>query len=239
MNKYEKTKKMNVAEYKQGDHVSLFVPRNIHHAIDRRRLACIVINKSSGRYPTYKLLSDYGVLNRRFTGNALMPFPGIIKAGPPTRQVSLSEAYKISQASEAVFCHCKTTCNTKSCRCYSASKLCSSRCHKHNTRQCSNYGTSPERSDQIELAQKYSFPIFGGEVNINGSEIKFLNTCAVDTWISIFNVILTENELFLENKSIYFEEHAKNLLQIIKRKDFGLAKWEIAEKTIYPRVAML
>ena len=45
--------------------------------------------------------------------------------------------------------------------------------------------------------------------------------------------------MLLENKSIYFEEHAKNLLQIIKRKDFGLAKWEIAEKTIYPRVAML
>ena len=29
--------------------------------------------------------------------------------------------------------------------------------------------------------------------------------------ISIFNVILTENELFLENESIYFEEHGEVL----------------------------
>ena len=115
MNKYEKTKKIKVAEYKQGDNVSLFVPRNIRHETDRRRLACIVINKSSGCYPTYNLLSEYGTLNRRFTGNSLMPFPGIIKAGPPTREIVLSEAYKMSQVSEVVFCHCKTTCNTKSC----------------------------------------------------------------------------------------------------------------------------
>ena len=159
-----------------------------------------------------------------------MPFPGIIKAGPPTRQISLSEAYKMSQALEVVFCHCKTTCNTKSCRCYSTSKLCSSRCHKHNTRQCSNYRPSPKKSDEAQLEQKYSFPVFGGGVNINGSELKLLNTCAVYTWISIFNVILTENELFLEKQSIYFEEHFKNLLQIIKRKDFSFAKWAIAEK---------
>ena len=52
MNKYEKTKKINVAEYKLGDHVLLFVPKNIHRATGRRRLACIVINKPSERYPT-------------------------------------------------------------------------------------------------------------------------------------------------------------------------------------------
>ena len=45
INKYEKTKKIKVAEYKYGDHVPLFVPRNIRHATDRRGLACIVINK--------------------------------------------------------------------------------------------------------------------------------------------------------------------------------------------------
>ena len=112
----------------------------------------------------------------------------------------------------------------KSCRCYSASKLCSSRCHKHNKRQSSNDRTSPERSGQVELAQKYSFPVFSGGVNINGSELKFLKTCAVDTWISIFNVILIENEFFLETESIYSEKHSKNLLQVIRRKDFGLVK---------------
>lgn len=58
---------------------------------------------------------------------------------------------------------------------------CSSRRDKHNTQQYSNYRTSPGRSDQEELAQKYSFPTFGDGFNINGSELKFLNTYAVDT----------------------------------------------------------
>ena len=44
-NKYEKTKKIKVAEYKDGGHVPLFVPRNICHATDRRVLVCIAINK--------------------------------------------------------------------------------------------------------------------------------------------------------------------------------------------------
>ena len=107
---------------------------------------------------------------------------GVIKTGPPTRQIGLSEAYQMSQASEAVYCHCKTTYNTKSFRCYSASKLCSSRRDKHNTQQYSNYRTSPGRSDQEELAQKYSFPTFGDGFNINENELKFLNTYAVGTW---------------------------------------------------------
>ena len=152
-------------------------------------MACVVINKSSRRYQTYKLLSEYGVLNIHVTGNTLLPFLGIIKEGPPSRQISLSEAYKIWQALDAVFCYCKTACNTKSCICYSASKWCSLRCHNHNTRRYSNYRTSPERSDQVELAQKYSFPVFGGRVNIDGSELKFLNACTFNTWISVFNVI--------------------------------------------------
>ena len=37
MNKYEKTKKIKVEEHKQGDHVSLFVPKNIRHSTGRRR----------------------------------------------------------------------------------------------------------------------------------------------------------------------------------------------------------
>lgn len=157
MNKYGKMKKIKVAQHKQGNYLSLFLPRNIHRAVDKRRLSHIVINNSSGWNPTYKLLSEYGGLNRRLTGNKLMPFPGIIKAGPLTQQISLPEAYTMSQASEVDICYCKTTCNTKSSRCYNLSKLCFSRVHRHNTWQYSNYRITPAKSDQVKLAKNMVF----------------------------------------------------------------------------------
>ena len=122
MNKYEKTKKKRWQNTNRATTYRYLYQKNTRHATNRRRMACVVINKSSRHYQTYKLLSEYGVLNIHVTGNTLLPFLGIIKEGPPSRQISLSEAYKIWQALDAVFCYCETACNTKSCICYSASK---------------------------------------------------------------------------------------------------------------------
>ena len=67
-----------------------------------------------------------------------MPFPGNVKIGPPTKKLSLSEAYKLFQMTEVTFCHCKKACSTKQCRCYVKGQRCSSRCYKTNTKNCNN-----------------------------------------------------------------------------------------------------
>ena len=93
--KYFSTKRIKVVEFREGDHVSVAIPRAIRHSNDLRRLLFVVLNRSNGRYPTYKLMSEYGVINRRVTAATLMQYPEVIRTGAPNQQLSLSEAYKL------------------------------------------------------------------------------------------------------------------------------------------------
>ena len=51
--KYATTKRVKVAEFEEGDHVSVFIPKAIRHAIDLRRLPCVILKKSAGCSPVY------------------------------------------------------------------------------------------------------------------------------------------------------------------------------------------
>ena len=159
----------------------------------------------------------YVVINRRVTAATLMLCPAFIKTGPPNVQLSLSKAYKLFQMSEVTFCHCKKSCNARQCRCYAASTICTSRCHKYNMAHCRNYRGKSHNikgvndSRQIISDRDLILPVFGGDVMINGNLYRFFNTCVVDTWIAdIFATLMKDAPPFL--RQVVLPSEFKDLL---------------------------
>lgn len=62
---------MKVASLKGGDTVSVIIPKRDRHAANQKRAPRIIIGKSSGLPATYRLLSEHGVLNKRFNASKL------------------------------------------------------------------------------------------------------------------------------------------------------------------------
>ena len=195
-------------------------------------MPCVIIEKGSGKQPTYKLLTEYGILSKRYTASDLMPFPSDIKCGNPSIKISLSEAAKKAVSSTHVFCHCKGDCNTLSCRCRRASIICSSRCHKASSEKCKNKKSSivsdaiknPNNSKYKEM-QKINIgkvPSFGGRIIFDERLYQFQNTCAIDTWFVIFKVLLP----VLRNQEN--TEQLQHLLQLIEKGHFNEAKLQVA-----------
>ena len=92
--RYNAKKKTCTSKYSVGNNVSVFIPNRYRHASDVKRLPCVIIEKGSGEQPTYKLLTEYGILSKRYTASDVMPFPSNIKCGNPSTKISLSEAAK-------------------------------------------------------------------------------------------------------------------------------------------------
>ena len=103
--KYQRSKWIKVAEFQLGQNVSLFVPSKERHSSDMKRLPCTVVHRSAGNQPTYRLLSQYGTLERRYTAAKLMDFPGIVRAGDPDKLISLRSA-TTEQSFSVVAKHC-------------------------------------------------------------------------------------------------------------------------------------
>ena len=208
--KYSSRKRIKVVKFREEDHVSVEIARAIRHSSNLRRLPSLVPNRWNGRYPTYKLMSEYGVINRRVAAATLMPYTAVIKTGPPNVQLSPSEAYKLFQMSEATFCHCKKSCNTTQCRCYAASNLCTSHCHKCNTTHCRKYRGKSQNikgvddSCQITSDHDLILPVFGVDIMINENLYRFFNTCAVDTWIAIFATLMRDSPPFFLRQVAFF-----------------------------------
>ncbi|XP_065681535.1 uncharacterized protein LOC136095180 isoform X1 [Hydra vulgaris] len=104
--KYNKQKKFKVAGLKEGDHVSVAIPKSLRNSTDMLRLPCVVLHKSFGENPTYKLVTSHGVLEKRFNATNLMPYSSIVKVKSDAN-VSLSEAVLNEITSKVVFCRCK------------------------------------------------------------------------------------------------------------------------------------
>ena len=104
--KYQKGKRIKVADFQIGENVSLLIPKGDRQHSDLKRLPCTIIDKSSGQIPTYKLLCEHGMLNRRYTASTLMSYPGVVK-GKIQKRISLTEAGQLSNMNVVVFCSCK------------------------------------------------------------------------------------------------------------------------------------
>ena len=134
-----------------------------------------------------------------------MPVPGDVKIGSPTNILSLTDVYKLFQMTEVTFCHCKKSCNTAQCRCYKKSRQCSSRCHEIDTVNCKNKNHERNGIEDYELSSNTlsvsrAIPAFGGEIELSdGNFVKFLNICAIDTWIVILKAVMKNNpHVFLQ-----------------------------------------
>ncbi|XP_065680398.1 uncharacterized protein LOC124806315 isoform X2 [Hydra vulgaris] len=164
--KYNKQKKFKVAVFKEGDHVSVAIPKSLRNFTDMLRLPCVVLHKSFGEYPTYKLVKSHGVLEKRFNATYLMPYSSIVKVKSDAN-VSLSEAVLNEITSKVVFCRCKKACQTKHCRCFENGIPCVSRCHKGKTKNCKN--NNPHFSVQSETINEQKLLEFNRN-NINEDE---------------------------------------------------------------------
>ena len=105
--KYATGKRVKVAKFEKGEHVSVKFPKAIRHLTDLRRLPCVILKKSPRRSPTYKLICEYGLIKSSFTAASLISFPGDVKTGPPTNILSFTDAYQLFQMTKVIFCHCK------------------------------------------------------------------------------------------------------------------------------------
>ena len=149
--KYSHGKRVMVAEFKEGEHVSLKIPKTTRHSADLTRLPCVIVNKSSGNQSTYRLICRYGTLKQRVTASNLMPYPGDIKCGKPDIYVPLAEAVHQLLEIPAIFCRCKKGgCKTKQCRCKTTKMLCTSRCHKGKNGNCKNTTADAEMQHHVE-----------------------------------------------------------------------------------------
>ena len=74
--KYATKKLVKVAEFEEVDHVSVLIPKAVRHTTDLRRLPCVILKKSTGCSPIYKLICEYRIIVRSFTAASMMLFPG-------------------------------------------------------------------------------------------------------------------------------------------------------------------
>ena len=217
-------------EISDGDNVLVKIPKRDRHATDVRRLPCVIIQKGSGKQPTYKLLSEFGVLSKRYTASKLMLFPAEVKCGDASVKKSLRTAAEKVLKSNNIFCHCKGTCKTMSCRCCKEHVLCSSRCHGVSSESCKNKNCYEKKLSYKSKSKLHKqskphpsdFAVFGDIISFQNTLYKFTNTCPVDTWSTILRFL----SLVLKNQEN--TSKLQHLLQMIEQKNFIAAKLEVA-----------
>ena len=100
--KHATGKRVKVVEFGEGEHVSIKILKAIPHPTDLWRLPCVILKKSPGHSPTYKLICEYGLIKRSFTAANLMLFPGDVKIRPPTNILNLTDVYKLFQMTDVM-----------------------------------------------------------------------------------------------------------------------------------------
>ena len=100
--KHATGKRVKVVEFREGEYVSIKILKAIPHPTDLWRLPCVILKKSPGRRPTYKLICEYGLVKISFTAANLMLFPGDVKIRPPTNILNLTDVYKLFQMTDVM-----------------------------------------------------------------------------------------------------------------------------------------
>ena len=223
--KYNSSRKVETREYNVGDNVSIYIPKRDRHSTDVKRLPCVVTNKGSGKQPSYKLLTEFGILQKRYTAAKLMPYPGSVKCGDPSVKISLAAVVRKVVSAKRIFCHCKGACTTLACRCKKASIKCSSQCHGIFANDCRNRTSciiNKSDGSLVKEQEKSTFPKFGGKIICNDQMYILQNTCPVDTWLFIFKTLLPI--LKMQNGTIQLQ----HLLYLIEKSYFNAAKLQVA-----------
>ena len=123
----------------------------LRHSTDIKRLPCVVTNKGSGKQPSYKLLTEFGIL---------MPYPGSVKCGDPSVKISLAAVVRKVVSAKRIFCHCKGACTALACRYKKASIKCSSQCHGIFANDCRNRTSSTINKSDGSLVKEQEKVLF-------------------------------------------------------------------------------
>jgi len=81
------------------------------------------------------------------------------------------------------------------CRCFKSKIICSSRCHSGKNKACKNLVPNTITSQTVFL------PRSGGSANHDGNEVKFINTCILDSWLTLLKMLLRRFPFLLEHNS--------------------------------------
>ena len=100
--KHATGKRVKVVEFREGEYVSIKILKAIPHPTDLWRLPCVILKKSPGCRPTYKLICEYGLIKIPFTAANLMLFPGYVQIRPPTNILNLTDVYKLFQMTDVM-----------------------------------------------------------------------------------------------------------------------------------------
>ena len=145
------------------------------------------------KQPTYKLLTEFGILQKRYTAAKLMSYPGSVKCGDPSVKISLAAVARKIVLAKRIFCHCKGACTSLACRCKKALIKCSSQCHGVFASDCKNRTSctiNKSNGSLVKRQEKSDFPMFGGKIICGDKMYNLQNTCPVDTWLFIFKTVL-------------------------------------------------
>ncbi|XP_066922014.1 uncharacterized protein [Clytia hemisphaerica] len=221
--KYQRKKGKRVASFSVGEHVGLLIPEKIRKKADIKRLPCIVLQKSNNRHcESFSLMSEYGILNGKFTASELEKYPGQVN-GLDDVKLSLNAASLKLLGKEAISCKCSTFCSNNLCVCFKNSVPCSSKCHKGMNQNCRNKELN-FRFEEVVL------PRYGGLYGSNNTIYTFTNTCPLDTWFAIFQFV--EPRISSQVKSKRFQ----SLLELLSRNDFVGGRMLVANaKGIQPK----
>lgn len=100
--KHATGKRVKVVEFREGEYVLIKILKAIPHPTDLWRLPCVIVKKSPGGHPTYKLICEYGLIKILFTAVNLMLFPGDVKIRPPANILNLTDVYKLLQMTDVM-----------------------------------------------------------------------------------------------------------------------------------------
>lgn len=248
--KYSKKKRIKVADYAVGDKVTVKIPKLDRNSTDSKRLKGIIVKKSAGCSPIYRIICAHGTLQNRYSASDLMPFHGIVDVGNVDNFISLREAAKATSKSDVVFCRCKKSgCKSNICKCYKNKQICSSRCHRGasnclNLDGATNFDppTLPTPVHTEVNKQKTKLivndfqgteiilPLWGGELPFGAQQIKMVNTCSIDNWLFLLSHLIAERPATVQKlKELYSEEKSfLRLMRFISNKLFSAAKFHIS-----------
>lgn len=213
--KYDNKKKRSVAEFNIGDNVVLHVKKCDRRNATLRNIPCVIIHKTHGNQPQYRLLCRVGVISKMVNASSLSQYPGSVDTGPKDVRISIREAARQILNPQVTSCSCVSLpCNKIQCKCYASGVACSSRCHKANNNNCKN--RAPKEHSIIP-----SLPEFGGSYHVDAQTYHFLNTCPVDTWLAILRSFQECGSLANLPGSI------NNVYDLVRQEDYNKAKFQV------------
>lgn len=203
-----------MADFKLHDNVGLKIPKQDRHSSDLQRIPCVIIGKSKGERPTFKLMCEFGVIDRHYDASNLMAYHGGVKKPKEVKSLSLREAARMFCGS-SVLCKCRTSCSSNICCCFKAKLKCSSRCHKGKNEECQNI-----------LSEGVLLPKWGGSIAYQNRMVSFSNTCSLDSWIAILKAAALQHSFILKSNLITNE--LRKLFHLILANKFDQIKLDIS-----------